>query len=543
MNLTALALLTLATSSGQSPAELLPTKSRTLKLDIDYKPDQRKNIAQVQLVVSDNQGQSYQVWDAVTPDKDHLVFTAKDDGVYWVNMVIRFRDGSQDPVDPSRVPPAMKLMVDATAPVVRIASAQRVGDEVVVEWTLDEKFPKETATTVKFKPTGPNAFGDWQAIPATGLGKNVAKFNPGTAGSVAVQVSATDLAGNTATATRDVSSGVTTSYLSANPSAQPEVTPTGAGVSAAGVTAPSSPIPPPNIPRSESPTAPPTPPAGTNWSPPAAPAAGGTPLPVSSESNVPKPIPVMSGPPAAPAFTPSSTELPGVTYVRTPRFDLQYQVENGPSGVSRIDLYVTRDDGRTWTKWSQHDGRESPLKVKLDTPFNSQREGDYGFKLVPVSGVGLTDDAPSPGTAPELRVHLDETPPLIRPFQPTADSTQRNTLVLHWQASDRNLGREPIAIEWSESPTGPWKPVAGGDAVLPVGDGIATAPNRLPNTGSFAWQLPASMTTHKVYLKFTAWDAAGNKSEVVTQSPVLVDLTKPRARIQGIAPGTTVPRQ
>ena len=66
--------------------------------------------------------------------------------------------------------------------------------------------------------------------------------------------------------------------------------------------------------------------------------------------------------------------------------------------------------------------------------------------------------------------------------------------------------------------------------------------NRVPNTGSYAWQLPASMTTHKVYLKFTAWDAAGNKSEVVTQSPVTVDLIRPRAKIQGISIGTTIPR-
>jgi hypothetical protein len=39
-----------------------------------------------------------------------------------------------------------------------------------------------------------------------------------------------------------------------------------------------------------------------------------------------------------------------------------------------------------------------------------------------------------------------------------------------------------------------------------------------------------------VYLKFTAWDLAGNRSEVVTPNPILIDLTKPKARIQGISP-------
>jgi hypothetical protein len=474
----------------------------------------------------------------VTPDKDHLVFRAREDGVYWVNMIIRFRDGTQDPVDPSRVPPAMKLMVDATPPVVRITSAQRIGEEVIVEWAVEEKFPNESATTVHFKAAGPNALGDWQPVPAAAIGKNSARFNPGITGAVAVQVATTDLAGNPATASQDIANGVTTSYLSpAGPTAAPPALPVENVLQpvSSGVTAPSSPIPPPSIPTSSPipPSPPPATGAGTTWAPGSA-----SPLPVNTDSNDPKPIPVFPGATAPAAAPVSSTIQPGVEYLRSARFDLQYQIEKGPSGISRIDLYVTRDDGRTWARWSQHDGREAPLKVKLDMPFNTQREGDYGFRLVPVSGVGLTDDAPTPGTPPDLRIHLDETPPLIRPFQPTADPTRPNTLVLNWQASDRNFGRDPIAIEWSEHPAGPWKAVAGQDAVLPVGNGIATQSNRLPNTGSHAWQLPANMTTHRVYLKFTSWDAAGNRSEVVTQSPILVDLTKPRARIQGVSTGS-----
>jgi hypothetical protein len=56
------------------------------------------------------------------------------------------------------------------------------------------------------------------------------------------------------------------------------------------------------------------------------------------------------------------------------------------------------------------------------------------------------------------------------------------------------------------------------------------------NTGSYSWQPPLTLAGPKVYLKFTAWDLAGNKSEVVTPNPILVDLTKPKARIQGISP-------
>ena len=163
---------------------------------------------------------------------------------------------------------------------------------------------------------------------------------------------------------------------------------------------------------------------------------------------------------------PAAAPQANTQHINFLRFDLQYQLESGPSGVSRIDLYVTRDEGRTWTRWSQHDGRETPLRVQLDTRFNQQPEGDYGFRLVPVSGAGLTDGAPTAGTAPEMRVHVDVTPPMIKVFAPTADPNQRNTLVLHWEATDRTFGRDPIAIEWSEQPTGPWKPVASDGVVI-----------------------------------------------------------------------------
>jgi hypothetical protein len=243
----------------------------------------------------------------------------------------------------------------------------------------------------------------------------------------------------------------------------------------------------------------------------------------------PQPIAVGAGYSPTPAAAPQAN----TQHINFLRFDLQYQLESGPSGVSRIDLYVTRDEGRSWTRWSQHDGRESPLRVQLDTRFNQQPEGDYGFRLVPVSGAGLTDGAPKGGTAPEMRVHVDVTPPMIKVFAPTADPNQRNTLVLHWEATDRSFGRDPIAIEWSEQPTGQWKPVATDGVVSTVGQPTATA-NRVPNTGSYSWALPTSLNTHQVYLKFAAWDVAGNRSEVVTPRPVLVDLTKPRVKIQGI---------
>ena len=94
---------------------------------------------------------------------------------------------------------------------------------------------------------------------------------------------------------------------------------------------------------------------------------------------------------------------------------------------------------------------------------------------------------------------------------PKADPTRRDTLLISWTAEDKNLTATPIRLEWSPQKDGPWEPVG--------------APE-LPNTGRYAWQVPASAPP-SVYLKLTVSDAAGNT--VVAQSPeaVLVDLSVP----------------
>lgn len=627
MTFAGLSLLTLTLGLAEPPtSELIPTNSRIHKLQIQYKEEQRKQIQRVELCVSRDRGSVWTVSDAVTPDKDHLLLKAPADGEYWVKMVIVFRDGSRDPSDVTKTPPDFKMLIDATPPVVKL-NATRLGDEVVLDWSIDDQNPNESATQVVYREAGPVG-GEWQPIPPGSIIKRTAKFKPATTGPIVVQVVAEDKVGNQGFAAKELAASTVASSVVPTAGASPTTPkatlpegsalpppslPNGAGPA---MPAPSSPLPPPNfemptntpppsLPPASAPMAPasvtpmntapmpvmpapgpavppsaatapapfpPTPPASSQGSgpapttvPPTAGPAVGQQLPTASSTS-PAPLPVVD-PNAArpnwntPPLNPVSGEAPLAAAppsqpIRFTRFDLDYHLDNGPSGVSRVDLYVTRDEGRTWMKWSEHDGRQSPLKVVLDLPFNQQREGDYGFRLVPVSGAGLSDGAPPSGTPPELRVNVDITPPIIRPFMPTADPNQRNTLTLLWEATDKNFGPTPIAIEWSESPMGPWKAVnapdvapsfpAGAGAPLPVAGApqpvAPTAPAlRLPNTGSYAWQLPSNMTTHKVYLKFSAWDAAGNKSEVVTQSPVMVDLVKPKGRILGITAPSAMP--
>jgi hypothetical protein len=78
------------------------------------------------------------------------------------------------------------------------------------------------------------------------------------------------------------------------------------------------------------------------------------------------------------------------------------------------------------------------------------------------------------------------------------------------------------------APTGIAQVAAGGTSDLTAA--------KLPNTGKFAWKVPSNLAGGGVYLRMTAWDSAGNRSEVATGKPIQVDLVKPRVRIQGIQP-------
>lgn len=383
---------------------------------------------------------------------------------------------------------------------------------VSVDWSVDDAFPNDGRTKVEYRPVGGSDV-SWKSTPVSANDHRGTKFNPNNNLPLQVRVTIEDQAGNTATQIVDIA-GVTTGTLPADTMAMkpPLVTP------------PTLPNVAPIEPGAKTPV-PTAPPSVIDLTSKAAPPVQATPAPapLATSTNTTSPLPI--------------GDLPPAQVVNFVKFDLPYQIEAGPSGISRIDLYATRDDGQTWTKWSEHDGRETPLKVALDRRYNPQPEGTYGFRLVAVSGAGLSDAPPTRGMLPEFRMQVDLTPPIIKIFQPEADASHRDVLFLKWEATDKNLGKEPIAIEWSETASGPWKTVIGSDNLLPVAAGIGgTNAIRIANSGSYGWKLPANLPTHKVFLKITAWDLAGNKSEVATPAPILVDLVKPKAKIQGLMP-------
>jgi hypothetical protein len=203
--------------------------------------------------------------------------------------------------------------------------------------------------------------------------------------------------------------------------------------------------------------------------------------------------------------------VPTIT-VNSRRIRLNYNISDvGPSGVSSIELWATRD-GRTWQRYSNEPPPSGPLVIHV------AEEGRYGFTLVVRSGVGLCTPPPHTGDPPQLWVEVDETHPVVRLLQAeVGKGSECGNLTLTWMASDANLMPRPITISMAPDRAGPWTPLA----------------TNLENTGKYVWHLPKDVP-YQFYVRVEAHDRAGNCGVDTCNEPIKVDHALPRGTILGV---------
>jgi hypothetical protein len=305
--------------------------------------------------------------------------------------------------------------------------------------------------------------------------------------------------------------------------------PTGLGSGAPAMEPPQPTAAPPVAPPAVPPALPVTPAATTpmaanppGGSSPLAPLAG---LRPGEELRKPQPAPADFGHPAGPASRPGIADI---QHVRDKQIGLDFEIERrGPSGIKKIETYITADEGQTWYKWSESPETVPPLIVSLP-----EKEGVYGFRLVVYSGVMQSDGPPKSGTAPEVRIQVDRTPPQVEWYPPTIDPALPNALTLRFSAFDANLDPGSIVLQWSRQPDTGWQ-------TIPLSNIRAAAATSVPHLKECTWLLPADVPD-AVFLRLTARDLAGNVGERITRDPVTVDLHKPTARVKRIVPASTV---
>jgi hypothetical protein len=233
--------------------------------------------------------------------------------------------------------------------------------------------------------------------------------------------------------------------------------------------------------------------------------------------------------PGAPAPTaPMRGALPGVQLVNKKEVKLDFDVTKlGPSGLGSVEVYVTNDDGASWNPVPlgpdavQAPEARGPGQARGSVMVSLAEDAKvYGFYLVVKSRANLGKPAPHGGDAPHVRVERDTVPPRAELNFPKADPNRRDTLLLTWTADDKNLTTTPITLEWAPRKDGPWEFIG--------------APE-LPNTGRYAWQVPANVPP-SVYLKLTVRDGAGNVAVAVSPEPQTVDLSVPEISSVSISP-------
>jgi hypothetical protein len=197
------------------------------------------------------------------------------------------------------------------------------------------------------------------------------------------------------------------------------------------------------------------------------------------------------------------------------RFQLEYDLDSiGPSGVRRVELWQTRDAGRSWQRAAVDDDNRSPLIVE------PPEEGIYGYRIVVESGNGLTGQPPRPGDLAEIWVGVDWTKPTARLTSAIYGSGPRaGELEIHWEADDARLADRPISLLFSASPSGPWSPIASG----------------LPDTGVYHWPVDHRVPPD-IYLRLEVRDAAGNTAIHELPRPIANDGLVPQGRILRVQP-------
>ena len=201
--------------------------------------------------------------------------------------------------------------------------------------------------------------------------------------------------------------------------------------------------------------------------------------------------------------------------ISTKRFRLAYAINAiDPSGVAKVDLWMTRDNGREWQLWGSDPDSVSPFPVQVD------EEGRYGFRVVIHSRDGLTGQGPSRGDPPDMYVHVDSQPPLAKITSvPYGRGNEAGRLVINWSVSDPFLSLRPIRLSYSRGPTGPWTVIDDG----------------LRNVSRYVWKVEPNVP-ERIFLKIEAKDQAGNVGVHQLSQPIDITGLVPRGTIRGVVP-------
>ncbi len=133
-------------------------------------------------------------------------------------------------------------------------------------------------------------------------------------------------------------------------------------------------------------------------------------------------------------------------------------------------------------------------------------EGTFGFTLVARSGQ-QSGRSPATGDQPQVWVTVDATRPTVKVTGLELSLTSKvPSLILRWNAMDKNFGPRPITLSYATQTDGPWTLLA----------------QNVENTGRYEWPVSANVPA-SMYVRIEATDLVGNLGSAQTPNPVRID--------------------
>ncbi|MCC7424107.1 MAG: hypothetical protein IT428_27900 [Planctomycetaceae bacterium] len=475
----------------------------------------RLGAKEIRLYVSTDKGVRWQQAMTVAPEAGRFEYEAPGEGEYW--FAVRTLDsGNRLHPQGQIIDPELKVVVDHTAPELDIQLKQIEPGRVQLSWNASDANLNPRELRLEYVQPGQS---DWQPVSILPQASGQTAWSVPRGGVVSVRGTVTDLAGNAGQGQNQIR--VEGGVSPVRPGVPDLRQPVAEGAGSVGGEITSRDNPPAIEPNggSDSLAVQDLFPEGVNSPSNRLPVVARQPRPRNTMVNddVGSRPDVLSGryPPAETTTSDMPTAGTKTRVVGGRKFQIGYKVEDvGPSGVSSIELYITEDNGRKWYKYGTDPDHQSPFDVEVP------RDGQYGFAIRVRSGAGLAADPPQPGEAPSILVVCDQVGPQIQMLPPQQGRAENlDKVVIRWKVTDENPHDKPVSLSYATDLAGPWQPICGWQA----------------NTGSYVWTVGHGVPA-RIFIRVTARDAAGNLSKADTPEAVVVDLTKPTARIVDIEP-------
>jgi len=463
----------------------------------------RASLRELRLYAKEAPDQPWVLKEKAPPSQRLFTYRAAQDGEYWFMVVSVDHHGRAIPADISREEPGLVVVLDTKAPTLNLRLLPANAEGLVLQCDIRDDNLDPFKKRVEFQ----TADKQWHVLePLPGQPDQYcvprqAKFTG------FVRLSAVDFAGNTAIqeynvasleqpASPTVSNQLPGVREDAIRPVQHNADPAGPILPAVG----SEPVvqPPPEY----------------NAQPLAFPKGTGIPLQPERPDYVTSQFAMQTASEGAPKPNPS----PPHKLINGTHAVLDYQIEKiGPSGVGKVEIWMTADRGQSWKCMGEDLDRKSPAEVDLPG------EGVYGISLVVSNGRGFGGTPPAKGGAPDLWIEVDKTAPTgellaVRP----GSGHDAGALLISWRAQDKNLGMTPIELYYATQKDGPWHPIV----------------KEHRNDGLYRWQVPNDIGAAEAYIRLVVVDQAGNRCRCETpQATPLDDHSRPRASVIHVKTG------